>query len=91
MNFLEEKEDEKKNYMQDMISKMSGVPTAVVAAVVTGDPMSLLAAMGTMCTNIVIGNFLAIGNLRGNLSDSNNFLKKTIRVSRVGCLPSENC
>ena len=47
------------NHILDVISKMSGLPTAAIAALVTGDPVSLFAAMGAVSTNIVIGHFFS--------------------------------
>ena len=59
MNFLEPKEDEKKNHIQDIISKMGEVPTAAIVSAVTGNPMALLAAIGTVGINIGIGHFFS--------------------------------
>ena len=59
MDNLLKPEGEKKNHIQDLISKMGGVPTAVVISAVTGNPIPLLAAMGAVGTNILIGHFFS--------------------------------
>ena len=48
MNLLEPKEDERKNHIQDIISKMGGVPIAAIVSALTGDPMPLFSATGTI-------------------------------------------